>query len=118
MFATHKTSHQSGTEATAKAKAAANNGAAPLGNQVWESRALGGAGIQPKLTVSSPDDPYEQQADRVADRVMRMETLLAGSARTEDSRDLGWKNRLTLSSDVCECLTACAPLPDLINQYV
>jgi hypothetical protein len=28
--------------------------------------------IQPKLTVSQPDDPYEREADRVADEVMRM----------------------------------------------
>ncbi len=28
--------------------------------------------IQPKLTVGSPDDAYEEEADRVADRVMRM----------------------------------------------
>ena len=28
--------------------------------------------IQPKLTVSEPDDPYEREADRVADQVMRM----------------------------------------------
>lgn len=29
---------------------------------------------QAKLTVSQPQDPYEQEADRVADRVMRMES--------------------------------------------
>src|SRR5262245_51906059 len=28
--------------------------------------------IQPKLTVSQPDDEYEREADRVADQVMRM----------------------------------------------
>ena len=28
--------------------------------------------IQPKLTVGAPDDPYEKEADAVADRVMRM----------------------------------------------
>ena len=28
--------------------------------------------IQPKLAVSAPDDPYEREADRVADDVMRM----------------------------------------------
>jgi hypothetical protein len=31
-----------------------------------------GLSIQPKLTVSQPDDPYEQEADRVAEKVMRM----------------------------------------------
>jgi hypothetical protein len=28
--------------------------------------------IQPKLTIGRPDDPYEQEADHVAERVMRM----------------------------------------------
>src|SRR5579863_7192397 len=28
--------------------------------------------LQTKLTVNQPGDPYEQEADRVADRVMRM----------------------------------------------
>jgi hypothetical protein len=28
--------------------------------------------IQPKLTISQPNDKYEQEADRVADQVMRM----------------------------------------------
>jgi hypothetical protein len=28
--------------------------------------------VQPKLTISQPNDPYEQEADRVADEVMRM----------------------------------------------
>jgi uncharacterized protein DUF4157 len=36
-----------------------------------EEKAL--AGIQPKLTVNQPGDQYEQEADRVADQVMRMQ---------------------------------------------
>lgn len=28
--------------------------------------------IQPKLKISQPDDAYEQEADKVADQVMRM----------------------------------------------
>jgi hypothetical protein len=28
--------------------------------------------IQPKLTIGQPNDRYEQEADRVADQVMRM----------------------------------------------
>lgn len=35
-------------------------------------RALRSARVQAKLTVSSPDDSYEQEADRVAERVMGM----------------------------------------------
>ena len=38
-------------------------------NPVWQSLATG---LQAKLTVSQPGDPYEVEADRVADRVMRM----------------------------------------------
>jgi hypothetical protein len=41
-------------------------------NPVWQSLALRPFGIQPKLAISQPNDPYEQEADRVAERVMRM----------------------------------------------
>jgi len=41
---------------------------------------LSGAGIQSKLTISQPNDQFEQEADRVADQVMRM---------SGDMRDLG-----------------------------
>jgi len=33
---------------------------------------LGRAPLQPKLAVGAPDDPYEREADAVAERVMRM----------------------------------------------
>jgi hypothetical protein len=36
------------------------------------SRILRSAGAQAKLTIGAPDDIYEQEADRVADEVMRM----------------------------------------------
>jgi len=35
-------------------------------------RCTNGGTIQPKLTIGQPDDKYEREADRVADRVMRM----------------------------------------------
>ncbi len=41
----------------------------PAFNPLWERLALG---VQAKLTVSAPDDPYEREADQVAERVMRM----------------------------------------------
>jgi len=41
-------------------------------NPTWQALALGRLGVQTKLTVSQPDDPYEREADQVADRVMRM----------------------------------------------
>ena len=33
---------------------------------------LRGPTLQPKLTIGQPNDKYEQEADRVADQVMRM----------------------------------------------
>jgi len=42
-----------------------------LGNRAVK-RLLDSAAVQAKLTVGRPDDVYEQEADRVADRVMRM----------------------------------------------
>ena len=33
---------------------------------------LGSSGVQSKLTIGAPNDKYEQEADRVADEVMRM----------------------------------------------
>ena len=46
------------------------------GAQLLQRQVLGngsrGATIQAKLTVGEPNDPYEQEADRVAEQVMRM----------------------------------------------
>jgi outer membrane protein OmpA-like peptidoglycan-associated protein len=39
-------------------------------NDVWQSLALQQSGVQPKLTISRASDPYEREADRIADRVM------------------------------------------------
>jgi hypothetical protein len=54
------------------------NHAAPP-NPAWRSLALSVAGIQPKLTISRPGDPYEQEADQIAERVMRMANLPASA---------------------------------------
>lgn len=43
-------------------------------NPLWQSLALSPAGIQTKLTIGEPNDPYEHEADQVAERVMRMAT--------------------------------------------
>lgn len=43
-------------------------------NSVWQSLAMRPAAIQAKLAVSHPADPDEQEADRAAERVMRMTT--------------------------------------------
>lgn len=42
-----------------------------LGNQGMQ-RLLHAGAIQPKLRISQPGDPYEHEADRVAEQVMRM----------------------------------------------
>src|SRR5262245_6757812 len=42
-----------------------------IGNQAMQHLLRSGA-IQPKLAISQPGDIYEQEADRVADEVMRM----------------------------------------------
>ncbi len=43
-------------------------------NPVWQSLATSTPGLQAKLSVSQPNDLHEIEADRVADRVMRMQT--------------------------------------------
>jgi Domain of unknown function (DUF4157) len=43
----------------------------PAGNQALQRLLLGDHGVQAKLTVSSPGDELEREADEVADRVMR-----------------------------------------------
>ena len=48
-------------------------------NPVWQSLALSPVGLQAKLAVSQPDDPYEREADRVAENVMRMAVPQAAS---------------------------------------
>ena len=42
-----------------------------IGNQAV-TRLLSSGGIQGKLSISHSDDPYEREADHVADAVMRM----------------------------------------------
>ncbi len=45
---------------------------APARNCVWQSLALRPVAIQPKLAIGQPNDPYEREADQIADRVMRL----------------------------------------------
>jgi hypothetical protein len=57
--------------------------AGPDQNPLWQSLALRHTAVQAKLAISQPDDPYEQEADRVADRVMRMAAPKSGDAQTD-----------------------------------
>lgn len=43
--------------------------------------------VQAKLTVSSPDDPHEREADAVADKVMRMPAPVMTSPATENHQE-------------------------------
>ena len=40
-------------------------------NPLWQSLAMRPGVLQPKLTVGQADDPYEREADRIADQVVR-----------------------------------------------
>jgi microcompartment protein CcmL/EutN len=89
-----KTTQQDGNQSAATARTTPASvaeeqpaAAAPLlnlqrayGNR-YVQRLLRSGALQPKLTVSEPGDPYEQEADRVAEQVMRMPER---KERTED----------------------------------
>jgi hypothetical protein len=67
MFETHTNNK---TKAPAerqpkRADAALGGKEAPKHNPVWQSLALRSSSVQPKLSVSQPDDPYEQEADHI-----------------------------------------------------
>jgi hypothetical protein len=67
-----------------------------IGNQAVQ-RLLNSGGIQAKLQISQPRDAYEQEADRVADQVMRMpdprvqRTCAASEAGATPCRSCGGK---------------------------
>lgn len=49
---------------------------------------LPNTGTQPNLKLSSPSDPYEQEADRVADHIMRMPEPKVQRQEMEDEEEL------------------------------
>lgn len=53
-------------------ESALNKKTGPEQNPAWQSLALRRVPVQSKLTVNQPGDRYEQEADRVADQVLRM----------------------------------------------
>lgn len=77
-----KNSSRPSSSATARGHANAHESGAyalqrTVGNQAMQ-RMLRTGGAQAKLTVNTPGDKYEQEADRVADQVMRMTSAAAG----------------------------------------
>lgn len=69
MFEFNKDNERPKPEATDKPKAASDSKSLQR-NQAWDSLALGATRIQPKLKVSAPQDPQEQEADRIAQSVV------------------------------------------------
>jgi len=77
----HELTHvrqQAGRAVSLLAKADADRHGAALGD---------GVHVQPKLEVSSPDDPAEREAERVAERVVRMDDPVEDGERDERERD-------------------------------
>ena len=74
-----------------------------VGNQATQ-RVINSHYIQAKLQVSSPDDQYEQEADRVADRVMRMpDSNLAGGVSVSNRMQI---SRVQRKCAACEAKLA------------
>jgi len=95
----------------------------------WQMLAMRPGGVQAKLTVSQPDDPFEQEADRVADRVMRMEAssvtvqrMCAGCEEEEQQlqrKETGSEAVETTPSMVQDSLTSAgAPLDSTTRTYM
>jgi hypothetical protein len=63
---------KSGAEAHSRAKLSNSAQQTSQANPAWASLALRDNAIQTKLAISAPSDPSEQEADRVAARVMNM----------------------------------------------
>ncbi|HET9712273.1 MAG TPA: DUF4157 domain-containing protein, partial [Pyrinomonadaceae bacterium] len=75
----------------------------------WQMLAMRPGGVQAKLTVSQPGDPFEQEADQVADRVMRMEVQRKCTGCEEEEEKLQRKEQ---GSDSKAVETA----PSLVNE--
>ncbi|MDH4275977.1 MAG: DUF4157 domain-containing protein, partial [Gammaproteobacteria bacterium] len=60
--------------------------------------------VQTKLSVSQPDDPYEREADQVAEKVMRMPEPASSSANGADDGD-GGEERLIQTKPVSSMIT-------------
>lgn len=56
--------------------------------------------VQPKLTVSAPDDEYEREADRVADNVMRMSDSHVAQMFDEEQEELPGKSNIVQTKPI------------------
>ncbi len=97
MHATQSKTHEASTATKAvetESKAALKAADAtrlPAWTEVWENRPPiglfappdGAPVLQAKLEVSQPGDPYEQEADRIAERVMRLQDSQAATLQRQ-----------------------------------
>lgn len=68
--------------------------------------------VQPKLRIGQPGDVYEQEADRVADQVMRMPGSAAGSQQSGVSRANGTVQTKRIAEQVTPLVQREAAGPD------
>jgi hypothetical protein len=71
MFPRSSSDHEKTTVNRKPVPAGPSGGKPPAKNSLWQSLALRRDSVQPKLSVSQPGDVAEQQADQVADQVMK-----------------------------------------------
>lgn len=80
----HQQTKQLGEGKPGRAEAATPGKSAVEQNALWQSLAFSSVKLQPKLAISQPDDPYEHEADRIADQVMQMATPPSSAAEPDD----------------------------------
>lgn len=117
MLAT-KSKEPTKNKSETKAKERSDHQQQPDVNPVWNTLATSFAPcfgspagapppIQAKLTISQPNDPYEQEADRVADQVMRM----PDPALAESSIDSTPIRGLSVQRKCAACGVGSGPCP-------
>jgi hypothetical protein len=74
VYATETKPKQTVESSPAHVSKISGSGSAPVGLPLF---------LQPKLAISQPNDPAEQEADRVAEQVMRMPDPVLGGGRPE-----------------------------------
>ena len=67
--------------------------------------------IQPKLSVSSPDDPQEKEADAVADQVMRMPDSVSSPADKNADDTVQRKEEPAINAPVISRMVQCKQAP-------
>jgi hypothetical protein len=108
-----KTTKQHSSEAAPKAASQLAAAAQPT-----LARQIGNAGLlrilQAKLTVSDPHDPFEQEADRIADQVMRMADADASSALAAASPQTTTVQRAADATSALPVVDAATKEPSLL----